>query len=65
MVPVEKVSDIWDDVLPNDIHNEGGVVLKKGKSQRSWLIESLRQQPRKVISCWITLPVQVLRVLSA
>lgn len=31
MVPVEKVSDIWDDVLPNDIHNEGGVVLKKGK----------------------------------
>lgn len=30
-VPVEKVSDIWDDVLPNDIHNEGGVVLKKGK----------------------------------
>lgn len=31
MIPVEKVSDIWDDVLPNDIHNEGGVVLKKGK----------------------------------
>lgn len=31
IVPVEKVSDIWDDVLPNDIHNEGGVVLKKGK----------------------------------
>ena len=31
LVPVEKVSDIWDDVLPNDIHNEGGVVLKKGK----------------------------------
>ena len=25
------VSDIWDDVLPNDIHNEGGVELKKGK----------------------------------
>lgn len=31
IVPVEPVSDIWDDVLPNDIHNEGGVVLKKGK----------------------------------
>ena len=31
LVPVGKVSDIWDDVLPNDIHNEGGVVLKKGK----------------------------------
>lgn len=29
--PVEKVSDIWDDVLPNDLHNEGGVELKKGK----------------------------------
>lgn len=31
IVPVEKVSDIWDDVLPNDLHNEGGVTLKKGK----------------------------------
>lgn len=31
VVPVEKVSDIWDDVLPNDLHNEGGVALKKGK----------------------------------
>ena len=31
IVPIEPVSDIWDDVLPNDIHNEGGVVLKKGK----------------------------------
>ncbi|OWV14131.1 site-specific DNA-methyltransferase [Fibrobacter sp. UWB5] len=27
----QPISDIWDDVLPNDIHNEGGVVLKKGK----------------------------------
>lgn len=34
LVPVGKVSDIWDDVLPNDIHNEGGVVLKKGRSQK-------------------------------
>ena len=31
IAPVEKVSDIWDDVLPNDLHNEGGVALKKGK----------------------------------
>lgn len=31
IAPVEKVSDIWDDVLPNDLHNEGGVQLKKGK----------------------------------
>lgn len=25
------ISDIWDDCLPNDLHNEGGVSLKKGK----------------------------------
>lgn len=30
-LPVEQISDIWDDVLPNDLHNEGGVQLKKGK----------------------------------
>jgi len=30
-VPAERVSDIWDDVLPNDLHNEGGVILRKGK----------------------------------
>ena len=27
----EMISDIWDDVLPNDIHNEGGVTLRKRK----------------------------------
>jgi adenine-specific DNA-methyltransferase len=27
----EPITDIWDDVLPNDLHNEGGVKLKKGK----------------------------------
>lgn len=27
----EPLSDFWDDVLPNDLHNEGGVKLKKGK----------------------------------
>jgi len=27
----ELISDLWDDVLPNDIHNEGGVKLRKGK----------------------------------
>lgn len=31
LVPVEQISDIWDDVLPNDLHNEGNVELKKGK----------------------------------
>ncbi|MFM1753789.1 MAG: hypothetical protein RLZZ236_728 [Bacteroidota bacterium] len=30
-VPGEPLSDIWDDVLPNDLHNEGGVYLRKGK----------------------------------
>lgn len=27
----ELIHDIWDDVLPNDLHNEGGVSLRKGK----------------------------------
>lgn len=27
----ELVTDIWDDVLPNDLHNEGNVTLRKGK----------------------------------
>ncbi|WP_298247348.1 site-specific DNA-methyltransferase [uncultured Christiangramia sp.] len=27
----QPATDIWDDVLPNDLHNEGGVTLKKGK----------------------------------
>ncbi len=25
------ISDMWSDVLPNDLHNEGGVKLRKGK----------------------------------
>ena len=33
----EPVSDIWDDVLPNDLHNEGGVTFKKGKKQEKLL----------------------------
>lgn len=27
----EPLTDIWDDVLPNDLHNEGGVDFRKGK----------------------------------
>ena len=30
-VTAERASDIWLDVLPNDLHNEGGVDLPKGK----------------------------------
>ena len=31
LTPSEPASDIWSDVLPNDIHNEGGVDFRKGK----------------------------------
>jgi len=27
----QPLTDIWDDVLPNDLHNEGGVSFRKGK----------------------------------
>ena len=27
----QPATDIWDDVLPNDLHNEGGVKMRKGK----------------------------------
>lgn len=27
----ELITDIWNDVLPNDLHNEGGIELRKGK----------------------------------
>lgn len=33
----EKASDIWVDVLPNDLHNEGGVSLKRGKKPEALL----------------------------
>jgi adenine-specific DNA-methyltransferase len=36
-VTVEPLADIWDDVSPNDLHNEGGVELKKGKKPESLL----------------------------
>ena len=37
----ELLSDIWQDVLPNDLHNEGAVKLKKGKNQRRCYSELL------------------------
>lgn len=33
----EPISDIWDDVLPNDLHNEGGVSFRKGKKPEKLL----------------------------
>lgn len=36
-VTAERASDIWVDVLPNDLHNEGGVELKKGKKPEALL----------------------------
>lgn len=31
LVTGQPLADYWGDVLPNDLHNEGGVTLKKGK----------------------------------
>ena len=33
----QPVSDIWEEVLPNDLHNEGGVEFKKGKKPEKLL----------------------------
>ncbi len=33
----EMITDIWDDVLPNDLHNEGGISLKKGKKPEKFI----------------------------
>ncbi len=33
----QPITDIWDDVLPNDLHNEGGVEFKKGKKPEKLL----------------------------
>ena len=38
LVTAEPLSDIWDDVVPNDLHNEGGVELKKGKKPEKLLL---------------------------
>jgi adenine-specific DNA-methyltransferase len=42
LLPAEPISDIWDDVLPNDLHNEGGVELRKGKKPEK-LVQRLFQ----------------------
>jgi len=37
LATAERASDIWTDVLPNDLHNEGGVELPKGKKPEALL----------------------------
>jgi adenine-specific DNA-methyltransferase len=45
------ISDIWNDVLPNDIHNEGGVTLRKGKKPEKLLsrILELTTQEKDIV----------------
>lgn len=51
LVTVEPLSDIWDDVLPNDLHNEGGVKLKKGKKPEKLIsrIIELNTNPSELV----------------
>jgi len=47
----ELLSDIWQDVLPNDLHNEGSVKLKKGKKPEKMLqrIIELGSKPNDLV----------------
>jgi len=47
LVASEPISDIWDDVLPNDLHNEGGVSLRKGKKPEKLLHRILEMSSRE------------------
>ncbi len=51
-VTVEPMSDIWDDVSPNDLHNEGGVELKKGKKPESLInrVVELATKPGEILA---------------
>lgn len=42
LVPGRPASDIWTDVMPNDLHNEGGVKLRKGKKPEKLLHRILK-----------------------
>ncbi|MBZ6379370.1 hypothetical protein B5C34_08135 [Pacificimonas flava] len=46
-VTAERASDIWLDVLPNDLHNEGGVELKKGKKPEALLARIIEMSTNK------------------
>jgi len=46
-VTAERASDIWLDVLPNDLHNEGGVELKKGKKPEALLARIIEMSTGK------------------
>ena len=47
LVPGELISNIWDDVLPNDLHNEGQVTFKKGKKPEKLIKRILELATRK------------------
>lgn len=51
LVPGEPISDIWDDVLPNDLHNEGGVSLRKGKKPEKLIhrIFDMSSKPKELV----------------
>jgi len=51
LIPGEPISDIWDDVLPNDLHNEGGVSLRKGKKPEKLIhrIFDMSSKPKELI----------------
>ena len=49
----ELVADIWDDVLPNDIHNEGGVKLRKGKKPEKLIHRFVELSTNKDSKEWV------------
>lgn len=49
----ELVADIWDDVLPNDIHNEGGVKLRKGKKPEKLIYRFVELTTKKNNNDWV------------
>lgn len=56
LVKGELVADIWDDTLPNDLHNEGGVTLKKGKKPEKLvgrLIELVTNEGELVVDFFV------------